>query len=88
MPVIKSNKMPPPFNINELFKSVLRKTFSEHVRQTPSLVKLEEFLLNYLSDLYVANSMFFLNYSLKHGLNINIVRALNQAQKLIFKNLE
>ncbi|WP_057876106.1 TetR/AcrR family transcriptional regulator [Liquorilactobacillus aquaticus] len=75
-------------DLNELFKSVLRKTFSDHVRQNPSLVKLEEFPLEYLSDLYVANAMVFLNYSLKHGLNINIVRALNQAQKLIFKNLE
>lgn len=71
-------------DLNELFKSMLRDEFIYQVKRNPQRFKLQDFPLEYLADLYVATGMVFLNYSLKHGLDLELISALNDAQKNIF----
>ncbi|QVI36375.1 helix-turn-helix domain-containing protein [Lacticaseibacillus casei] len=74
----------PESDLQELFKKVLHIEFADYVtRQHKSSV----FPSNYLIEIYVAISMVFLSYSLRNGLDVDVIRSIDDIQKHIFATL-
>ncbi|MBU7472279.1 TetR/AcrR family transcriptional regulator [Lactiplantibacillus plantarum] len=74
----------PESDLSELFKETLHNEFANHINTGQTSEKIEKFPEEYLTELYVAVSMVFLSYSLKNGLDVNIISSLNDVQNVLF----
>lgn len=74
----------PESDLSELFKEMLHNEFANYINTVQTSKKIEKFPKEYLIDLYVAVSMVFLSYSLKNGLDVNIISSLNDVQNVLF----
>lgn len=74
----------PEIDLSDLFKESLHNEFANYINSEQISRKIEKFPRAYLVDLYVAVSMVFLSYSLKNGLDVNIISSLNAVQNALF----
>lgn len=74
----------PESDLHKLFKEVLYTKFTDYIHREQAKGAVTAFPITYLTELYVAISMVFLSYSLESGLDINIVRSLDNFQRQIF----
>lgn len=74
----------PESDLSELFKETLHNEFANYLNTGQTSEKIEKFTEDYLIELYVAISMVFLSYSLKNGLDVNIISSLNDVQNVLF----